>query len=549
LDSEKVQRYARQIEALIDERKPWLQDCKEIAQYILPHRGIFTESGEKPNTSNTRFSKSIDRTATKSVQLLAYGIRGGLTSPSRRWFRLSLQDKDMAEFGPFRSWLQLCEDKIYAAFNRSNFYQSVTNIYEEEAGFGTGCLFLAEDDSKLIRFRPMTCGEYMVITDHTGAVVGFARVYYMQAQQIASQFGEAKLTQQIKNCLEKNGNRYEWFQVAHIVQPRKKRDTTKIDAPNKRWESVYFLYKGERKILRESGFDEQPVMIPRWDVCALRGYGYGPALNALGITKVLQEMQKGDVKAIHMENNPPMRIPAKFKDRINLRPGGHNYIDSNEKDAVGRLFDNHYDIQKTAIKIEDIRAQIESMMFVDVFQMLNQHPDMTATEVIERKQEKLLLLGPMIDRQFIELLDPVISRTFGIMFRGGLLPPPPEEIQGLPMKIEYVSPLAQAQKLLDMQSINTVLSTASGMAEFWPEALDKIDSDAVIDETVELTGATPTIARSADDVQALRKQRAEQQAKMQQMEEEMASTEAAKNLSQADMDGNNALTKLEEAMG
>ena len=453
----------------------------------------------------------------------------------------------MSEYGPFREWLQDVEDIIYSSFNRSNFYQAATNIYEEEAGFGTGCLFLAEDPLNLIRFRPMTCGEYCVIVDHTGQVVGFARVYWMQAQQIATQFGEARLTNQIKGCLEKGGNRYEWFEVAHIVQPRKVRDVNKIDAVNKRWESVYFLYRNERKILRESGFDEQPVMVPRWDTCALRGYGYGPAMNALGLTKMLQEKQKSDIKATHKQIDPPLRVPARFKDRISLKPGAQNYIDVNEKDAVGPLYQVNYDMQKSLLSIQDSREQIEKMCFTDVFLMLTNHPDMTATEVLERKQERLVLLGPMIDRQFTEFLDPTIGRTYGIIDRNGLIPPPPEDIEGLAMKIEYVSPLAQAQKLMDMQSINTVLQTVGGMAELWPESLDKINPDRVVDEAVDLTGAPPVIVRSADEVDSVRTQKRQEQARQMQAAEELAASEAAKNLGQANME-NTALGELQEAV-
>jgi hypothetical protein len=553
-DADKIKSYRNRYKALSDERIDDLLIWKEISNFISPSKGLYISEGERPNKRTNRYRNILDDTATRALTLLGAGMQGGLTSPSRPWFKIVTQDDDLMKFESVAQWTNYVEKQMYGVFKRSNFYSSIHQAYEEQAGFGT-TVFLAEEDfDSLIRFYVLPPGIYCIALSDNGMVKTLFRRYWMSAMQMATKFGKENLSDQVQNCLSPDRNPYEWFQVMHVIEPRDQRDVLKIDTLNMPYSSFYFEFSksDQQKPLRESGFHEQPFAAPRWSVNGSETYGKGPAHLALGPTKILQSMSKASLKAVHKEVDPPMRVPTSYKDTLNMLPGGVNPVTANDpKDAIGKLFDMRFDYAGTEAKIERIQSNVERTFYNDLFFTIINRPEMTATEVLQRHEEQLIMLGPTIERQITELLDPMLERTFNVMDRAGMIPPVPPEMEQQPLKVDYISLLAQAQKMMGLQHMDMFLNIATATTSIDPQhpTSDKIDTDAYLDEYALRLGISPEITRSPQVVAQIRQMKQQQMEQERQQQMLMDAADGAKTLSGAKTDEKNALTDVVDAIG
>lgn len=520
---------------------------RDLSDYLAPDRGFF--QGEEAGKERTdRYKKLIDPSATIALDYFAAGMQGGLNSPKRPWLRLQTNDPEKNRYQPFKEYFSAAERTLYAILAQSNFYTGSHNIYLEQGAFGTGCLLMEEDFQKVVRFTSLTAGEYWLDVGEDGRVDTMYRELYMPARNIVNRWGKERVSDKIRSAVE-NGNVFTLFKVIHMIEPREKRDITKIDALNMRYASIYFE-EGAQDVLSESGLTECSVAAPRWNVVGSAVYGSGPGQKVLRQVKMLQEMNLVKLKAEHLRVDPPVIGPESLhKKGMNTLPGGKNYADTDKLAQFGPLFNVQYDPTGAIEGIQDVRHIIERCLFTDLFLMLVEKDDMTATEVLERKQEKLFTLGPAIEKQTDELLDPVIDFTYAAAARRGLLPPAPPELQGENLEIEYVSTLAQAQKLSGLEQLRAYVSVGIDLAQIVPEAVDKINADAIMDEVADITGVAPKANRSDDEVSGIRQGRQQQQEAIQQEEAANMQATRMKDLSGASLDGNNALVAAQEAMG
>lgn len=538
--NEAVKPYAERLTEMKNKRLAHEAEWRDISDFLLSRRGLF--NGEKRESAATRKSKALDTKPLKALRNLAAMMQGGLTSPARPWFQMRHPDPDLNEFGPVRAWLDYVERILYQAYSKSNFYASIHSIYTELAGFGTACLYVEEDWKKYIRCEPLTIGTYWMALDGQSRTDTVYRAIWMTARQIKQRFGVTP--EKVRAALDAN-KPLEEFEVIHAVFPREKRDPDKVDAENMAYESVYFMNGGDYDLLRKGGYEDCPFMVPRWDVVSGDVYGFGPGADVLADLKQLTLVSKDVVRAIHQQLDPPLLVPGGFKDRISMAPGALNeYQGPTGSDAVKPLFQHQARVDHSLLIKNDLRDAIETGFFNDLFIFMMSRPNVTATEIVERQEEKLLLLGPVIERQQAELLDPLTDRVFGILMRKGLFPPPPRELQGQELKVEYISLLAQAQKMVGTQAVQSAISFAAGAAQLDPQVLDKVDLDEAVDVYGELVGVPNRVIRSDDAVKKLRQQRAMQQQAQQQQEAALASVQAAKDLSGIPADGNNVLSQM-----
>ena len=551
IDREKIQELTNRHSALKEQRQQWLDHWQEIHEYILPHRGHFTYSGMGPNQGEKRHSRIIDGTATRALRILAAGMQSGLTSPSRPWFRLTLSDLDLVEYGPVRWWLDLVERNMYHVFSKSNFYSSVMDIYSEISSFGTSVIYEEERpygaQAALVWFKPFTVGEYCLSEGPYGLIDTIFRECYMTGRQIEAKFGKDNLSPGLRSSVDKSPD--ENHKIIHIITPRTDRQSGYQDRLNMPWVSCYLEEMATERVLSESGYMEFPCMCPRWGTAGADVYGRSPGMDILADVKMLQEMQKSFIKAIHKGIDPPLKVPSGWKGRITTIPGGINYLDAQSPDSIGPLYNVNVDLASTNTKIQQVQEAIRAGFFNDLFLMILERPGMTATEVMERHEEKLMMLGPVVERMFSELLDPTVNRTFGIMGRSLMLPPPPEEIMGQEIKVEYMSLLAQAQKMIGTQAIQSTAGFVAQMAQINPEALDKFDTDEAIDQYAEMVGAPGRIIRSDDQVMELRAMRAQQQQAMQEQAAIQQGLASVKELAGTEVKDKNVMDKVGEVLG
>ena len=537
-----------------DERSTYFGHWEELSEYILPRRGRFLAS--KRNDGSKKNGKIIDSTATMAIRTLSAGMMSGITSPARPWFRLATPDPALMEVSEVKQWLFQTEKRMGEIFSRSNLYNSLQTVYEEMGVFGTAAMLIQEDHEDVIRCYPFTAGEYGLANSDRLNVDTFYREFQLTVAQTVQWFGKENCSDEV-NGMHKNGQLDKWVDIIHAIEPNHARDTNKRDSQNMPYRSVYFEKGGrEDKLLSDSGYEEFPVVAPRWHVTGVDIYGRSPAMDVLGDVKALQIEQKRKAQGIDKMINPPMQAPSSLRGQTaSVLPGGVTYVDTMQGTQGGfrptyevnpRLAELQQDIQET-------QTRIQQGFYSDLFQMLtlSSRRQITAREIDERHEEKLLMLGPVLERLHSELLDPLIDRTFNIMIRNNLVPPAPEELNGVDLKVEYISVMAQAQRAIGTGAIERLAGFVGNLAAAKPDVLDKFDADQSVDEYADMLGVPPKIVVSDDDVSAIRDQRAQAQQQQMQMEQmqqgaDVANTgaQAAKVLSEADTDGNNVLNNI-----
>jgi hypothetical protein len=547
--------FQRRYNAMEVERNSFLPHWQEIADYLSPRTAriyttINTAKGSKAN------DKIIDPTATLSLRTLKSGLMAGLTSPARPWFRLSTSDPDMMGNAAVKDWLYQVETRMREMFNRSNLYQVLPTMYGNLGAYGTAAISVLEDDRRAIRFHSFYTGSYMLSVDNNGRCDSMYRKYPMTVRQLVQQFGMDAVSPSVKNLWDSSQYEIE-IEIVHAIEPNDDRDDSSNAAFDKPWRSVYYEANASYGLfLRKSGFDEFPIIAPRWDIFDESVYGFSPAMDCLGDIKQLQLEQRRKMEAIDKYIRPPMVADSALKTQgISLIPNGITYIDGlaqQKHSGLRPAYQVNPSIKEIMEDINECQYRIKRTFFEDMMQMMSQsdNPEMTAREIEERHSEKVLILGPVMERLNDECFDPLIDRTFSIMFRRGMIPTRPDTLQGQSLKIEYTSIMAQAQKLMGTANINAIAGFVGQIASIDPQALDKFNVDEAIDVQADMFGVSPKIIRTKDQVGILREQRAQQQrmAQMAAMAQPMKDgAQAAKAL--GDTDSENAKAILQTMTG
>ncbi|HEM8068056.1 TPA: phage tail protein [Klebsiella aerogenes] len=542
----------KQVALLNNDRSSFEPHWRELSDFINPRGSRFLVTDV--NRNDRRNSKTVDPTATLANRTLSSGMMSGITSPARPWFKLATPDPDMMDYGPVKLWLEAVQRRMNEVYNKSNLYQSLPLLYSSLGTYSTGAMAVLEDDEDVIRTMMFPIGSYYLANSARGSVDTCYRKFTMTVRQLVMEFGMSNVSTSVKGLWE-SGSYETWIEVIHAVYPNIDRDTGKLDSKNKRVKSVYFEVGGDNdKLLRESGFDEFPIMAPRWEVNGEDVYGSScPGMIALGQVKALQLEQKRKSQLIDKATNPPMVGPSSLKSqRVSLLPGDVTYLDvMTGQEGLKPAYLVNPNTADLLADIQDTRQMINSAYFVDLFMMLQNinTRSMPVEAVIEMKEEKLLMLGPVLERLNDECLNPFIDRTFSIMARKNLLPPPPDVLQGMPLKIEYISVMAQAQKSIGLSSLSSTVGFIGQLAQVKPEALDKLDTDQAIDAFAEMSGVSPTVIVPQEQVNQIRQDRAQQQQQQQAMAMGMAAAQGAKTLSEAQTADPSVLTAISGAVG
>lgn len=542
------QQLNKQLSQLKAERLSFEPHWRELSDFTRPRSTRFTAS--EVNRGDRRNSKIIDPAAVMAARTLSSGMMSGITSPARPWFRLATPDRDLMDFGPVKLWLETVEQRMNEVFNRSNLYQSLPLMYEDLGTFATGAMAVVADPQRVIRTVPFPTGSFYIANGADLSVDTAVREFSMTVRQVVTEFGMDAVSDTVKS--QWNSGQYgQWVNVVHAVYPNLDRQTGKLEAKHKAYKSVYYEANStDDKLLRESGYDEFPIMAPRWEVNGEDVYGSScPGMVALGSVKALQLLQRRKAQMIDKITNPPLQAPASIKSqRISTIPGGINYLPmADVNNQIKPLFQIPANGTNGLLEdIQDTRQIIDHAYFVDLFRMMQtvNTRSMPVEAVAEMREEKLLMLGPVLQRLDSELLDKLINRTFSVMAENNLLPVPPDEMQGMQLKVEYISVMAQAQKAIGVSSIERFIGFTSGIGQFSPDALDKINVDETIDAYAASIGVPPSVVATNEQVAQIRERRAQQQAMAQQMQMAQAAVGGAQALGNTPMDDNSALAAL-----
>jgi len=545
-----------------NERNSFESGWREISDYIFPRRSRFFTSDV--NKGDRRNNKIVDSTGTFAARTLRSGMMSGVTSPARPWFRLSASNPFLAENQKVKQWLYSTTNAMVTAFLRSNLYNALPIVYGDMGTFATGCMMVERDKKNLFHFRVFPIGSYSIGVDSKSRINKFKRDFKMTVSQIVDAFvynedtnsyDWSKCSQKVKDCW-KNGNTEAWIEVRHFIYPNEKYIPESPFARSKKFASVYFEYgksaKDHEAMLQESGYDLFPVFAPRWEVTGEDIYGTeSPAILSIGDIKQLQIVERRGLQGLEKQINPPTIGPSSLrKSKVSTLPGDITYADGEDLKAMRPFYQVQYDLNAVENKQQQTRQRISRAFYEDLFLMLAQSDrrQITAREIQERHEEKLLALGPVLEQLNQDLLDPLIDVCFAMMFDEGMIAPPPDELSGTNLKVEYISIMAQAQKLVGLSGVERFANFAGNIAGVDQRVLDKINGDQLIDVYGDLTSIPPGIVRSDEDVAEIRKQRAEAQAAAQRAEQQQMEAQTAKTLSETKVgDEGNALESLAQA--
>jgi hypothetical protein len=547
--------YRRMLAQLDAQRATWHPVWQDSIDYITPRRGRINVDASQSNIGTQRQGKILNTTATTDAQTLSSGFMVGVTSPARPWFAYESPDEELNEYAPVKRWLEEAARRQANLFRASNLYNVLPGSWLDLGTIGTTALGFLEDDEDVFRFAPFPVGTYYLSNGKRGVVDTCVRILGMTVRQMVAEYGLEQCSANVQSLWTTN-KRETWIEVAQFIQPNEDWNPKRLLPKFKRWSSCHLELKsqddGREVFLRESGFDEMPVLMGRWAVEGENVYGEAPAFDIIPDIKALQTLERRMGQGIDKMTNPALLAPADLASgEVDTRAGAINYYSRNAASGVAQqvvpLYNVNLPIQYVREEIARKEAVIHRGFFADLFLMLthdarSQPP--TAAEIYARQEEKLLALGPAFERVNDEFLDPLVSRGFAIMSRRGLLPPAPPELQGKPLAVRYTSIMAEAQKLAGVTSQERLIGHVASIAPIHPEVLDTIDWDKHVETYADRVGAPAKIVRSAEEIAAIRDQRQRVQAAQQQIAAAQGAARAAKDLSGADLSSDNALTAL-----
>lgn len=545
-----IKHLQRRYSSLDLEYGSWYSHHKELVEYMLPRVSRFftTERGTGGQKKNTKLAES---TAAMALRVMVAGFMSGMTNPSRVWHRLRVADPDLNKFHPVKEWLEESRRRVAEAMLRSNLYTTLPQTYTNLGLVGTDAFAIQPDHRTGFRCYSLPIGSYRLGTDHRGFVDTVYRKVEMSVSQLVGQFGRDKCSPGVQSMWDR-GN-YDVFRpVVHAVEPNFERNPKALSSgASMQWLSCYYE-EGEQKELRRKGFERMPVIASRWSVIGEDVYGDSPGMMALADVKQLQLMQRRKLELIEKNLRPPLVAPSGMKRRkISLIPSDITYADTPAGgQKVEPLFMPTLSLADLTQEIGITQERIRKVFFADLFLMFAEleRGGLTATEVLERKAEKLLGLGPVYLRLNDELFDPLVEWVFWHMFDSGQLPPPPPELEGQEIAVEYISILSQAMRAVGLESLERSSAYLGTIAQASPTVLDNYNFDAMAREHSEMLGLSPHLMFSPEAVKYSRDKTAQQVAMQQSMEMAGQGAQVAKTLSETQLGDNNALAQLMQRM-
>jgi hypothetical protein len=520
----------------------WFQNWSDLAQYIDPRRSIWlTQSmGGIPSPNNNTRGRQInnsivDPTGTYAVRVCSSGMMSGLASPSRPWFKIVPSVKGVVIDAAGRAWLDEVEDRIYTILAGSNFYNSFAQECEDLVIFGTAPVIIYEDERDVLRCYNPTVGEYYLSSGSTMRVEGLYRTFVMTIAQIVDFFGTENLPEDIAKLWQQKGSALETERIiAHSIEPNfavGNDEVGKIDG-NFAWREVYWCYgAGSQKPLSMRGFIEQPFTAGRWSTQSNDAYGRSVGMDVLPDIIQLQVETLRKAEAIEKMVRPPLVADMQLKNQpSSILPGAVTYVQNlGAQTGMRPIYNVNPDISHMERDLLAIQNRIKVGFFNDVIMMLSSNPGdrRTAYEVAELAQERLQVLGPVIENIITESLKPKLKRIFGIIKRRDMLPPMPDSMKDIVLDVQFISMLALAQKASATGGLERLAAIIGNLVPVFPEARDSLNVDNFIATMSEFLDNPASILNGPDEIAAMRKAQADA------LEQQKAQTEMAQGVATA----------------
>lgn len=520
-----IKRYEAQKSQRANVERMW----KFMEQFVMPYRadlfGTITDEG----TVNWSKRDIYDSTAPEAAEALAANLQGNLLSPSVKWFDLAFQDDELNQMDEPKSWLEECSTVIFNALQQSDFNLDAAEAILDMVGFGTMAL-VEEVDEKTgeLDFTAVPIAEAYFEVGSKGQVLRFYRKLQWTALQIVDKFGDADLPDAIKKAYESStdGQKFELVFCIYDRNTTPNLNTAKPMATRAMpFGYKYVLVNGQQELGDEGGYPEMPAFVCRWRTTAGSVWGNPPGFKLLPTIMDVNEAVEQCLEAAGLDLEPPLMTTQKgIISQLDRSRGGISVVaDVNQvAELPGR---GKADL--SLLEVNELRQQIRRGYYEDQLQ-LKESPAMTATEVNVRYELMQKLLGPTMGRLKVDFLDPLIYRTFMILYRAGRLPPAPGIVRErkAEYQVEYMGPLARAQKNETARNTAGWLGQIGAVAKTYPDALDIPEWDKALRGIGQNSGVPMEYMANATDIEQKRKARQAKIDKMQRIEQTKAAGEA-----------------------
>jgi hypothetical protein len=558
---EKLQEWEQRIQSMYQDRLPFYNHWQELANYYLPRRYQWLLSARDRAKNIGKNPYLLDGTGTNAARILAAGMMNGVTSPARPWFKLSLHtstvipqasNQTLEEIPrPVLIWLEEVQRRMLKVMAESNFYNALAVMYLDLAIFGTSAMLIYADDMSVIRCYTPALGEYYLAQSHRQEIDTFARDMVFTVQQILQRWPDESAYPEAFKAVVRQGGKalLQKFDICHIIAPILKK-TPGYPASAKYIEYYWFKGANQGMVLERRFYDELIGIFPRWDTVSSEAYGYSPGMDALGDVIQLQHETKKKGQGLDKMVSPPMLVDIQLENRPTaLLPNGITYVAGLSNTAGARpAYQVTIPLAELSADIVQVQTRIREIFYNPLFNMISQLDTVrSATEIDARREEKLVLLGGVLERFENEALNPGIKRIYSIMMKKGLLPPPPEELKGFDIKIEYESILAVAQRAVSTAPTERFLGVVGNLAALVPGVLDLPDFDLLLKNYARDIGVSAAGIRPEEAIAQTRDERKQQSSVQEALGAGDSLAKSAKNLAGADVGGGQSV--LSQLMG
>lgn len=537
--------------ALERDRQPFWSLWRELANYYLPRRYIWLQTDNERRARDAKNPYILDGTGTAAARTLASGMMNGVTSPTRPWFKLRINNHDQDAATPVRAWLDEVQRRMLLVMSESNFYNALAVLYLDLVVFGTAAMLIYEDQESVIRCYNPCLGEFYVSQSDRLQVCTFAREFTYNIHQLAMRFGKENLPDTEKALLGNDtGGAFQTRQVYHLIEPNDDGQEPKVPKGMK-YREYYWLKSSNAKlgneILSVKGFRELPGLFPRWELAGNDAYGTSPAMDALGDVIQLQHETKKKAQGLDKMISPPVVADIQLQHRPTaLMPNGVTFVAGANSIGIKPAYEVRLPLGELTLDIKDVQVRIRETFHNPLFMMISQLETVrSATEIDARREEKLVLLGSVLERFENEALDPAIRRVFGIMGRFGLLPEAPPELADADIEIQYVSILSVAQRAVGVVPTERWLGLIGQVAPIYPKALNLPNFENLLLDYGRDIGVSQRGMRSPDEIKAMSEEMDKQRAAQEAAATGTALVESGKLLSETEVGGGqNALQHI-----
>lgn len=534
------------------ERGPFFEHWRELANYLLPSRYVWLAQNNESRITRLN-SMILDSTGTKAARTLASGMMNGITSPARPWFKLRLKNVDYDQFPEAALWTDEVEKRMLRVMAESNFYNAMATMYLDLVVFGTACALIYKSKDKVIHCHNPALGEFYLLQSSEHRVNGLAREFNYTVSQVVQEFGLENCSETVKNAYAAGGGRLlNTVKIVHLIRINDKDETGayRIGKGFKYRECYWDDGAPIGQLLREQGFADFPAITPRWELAANDVYGTSPGMDALPDVIQLQHETKKKGQALDKLVSPPVLADISLQHSpMALLPGGVTFVPRLADNSGARpIYTVNPPLGEMTQDLRDIQVRIRETFHNELFQMISQLDTVrSATEIDARMEEKLVLLGPVLERFENEGLDPGIERVYGIMEEEELLPEVPQSLVdlGAEIEIQYVSIMSAAQSAVGTAPTERLLQVIGNIGQIWPESklipnIPELLNDYAID-----IGVKQKNLHTKDQVRSMIDGMNQQDQQQQQLDQAGQGAQAAKLLSETEVGGGaNALQRI-----